>query len=175
MHCSRDLMHIFPLWSPSWCKKTKKQKKPHRRTVNDKTHLFCSGLEWISVASTLQTCLVANIRSPTNTFIHMLAISIWPSHSEEWSKKRGSKTLHTEAKAQMTAAGFFPLRLSVFINARVALPREWQWLLPLISVLMRRSRNREAAAQLSVNDMSVWHDHTPAGWQLTAAAEGRAC
>lgn len=67
----------------------------------------------------------------------------------------------------MTAAPQF----SVFINARVALPHEWQWLLPLISVLMRRWRNRETAAQLSVNQPSLWHDHTHAGWQLTAAAE----
>ncbi len=187
-HYSGVLVHMFPLWTAFWhLKKNNLTEEPLLHGVTRMTiHICCvrpavglNGSVWLPLppCKHIQSCKhqISRTHVPTHPFTRSRSASGLHTVKSD-GKKQGSKTLLAQATAQMTAAGFFPPWFSVFIHAREALPHEWQWLLPLISVLMRRWRNRETAAQLSVNDPSVWHDHTPAGWQLMAAAtEGRAC
>ncbi len=129
-HYSRVLVHMFPLWTASWRLKKRKEKKPHRRTAsawcdaNDNSHLLCascSGLERISVASTatlqthsvLQTSDLQDAR--TNTSIHMLTISIWPPHSEEWRQEARLKNSPRSSHSSDDCSGVLsPTILSVY-------------------------------------------------------------
>lgn len=64
----------------------------------------------------VQSCKhqISRMHAPTHSYTRSRSASGHHCIAKPDSKKQGSKTLHAEATAQMTAAGCFPTILSVY-------------------------------------------------------------